>query len=123
MTWGRNEVGGLLMVGASIISALETAIFSKWVDAQIAGNANLSSLIAWIGFISITLTSVAWLASRVVMNQALPEGNKLKWKISILIILIYLLMAGGWLYAATKVDIVSVNSILQPKSAQTHRRG
>lgn len=102
MTWGRNEVGGLLMAGASIIVAIETALFSNWVDAQIANKNDLATTIAWVGFISIVLTSTAWFSSRVVMNSSLPSENKLKWKISLLIMLIYLIIATGWFCAANK---------------------
>lgn len=90
------------MVGAGIIAAFETAIFGKWVDAQIIGNTAISSLIAWVGFSSSILFGITWLVARVIMNAPLPANEKLSWKISSFFIVVYLVLALSWMIAASK---------------------
>jgi hypothetical protein len=100
MSWNRKEVAGLLMIGAGFISALQTAIFSKWVDAKIiVGSENspeVASIIAKIGFVSSLLCCFVWVVSRVIMDKSLPTDEKLSWRISSLFIILYISMALGW---------------------------
>ncbi len=100
MSWNRKEVAGLLMVGAGFISALQTAIFSKWVDAKITvGSENspeVASIVAQIGFVRSLLCCIVWLVSSVIMDNSFPTDDKLSWQISSLFIILYISMAVGW---------------------------
>ncbi len=106
MSWNRKEVAGLLMVGAGFISALQTAIFSKWVDAKISTDADASveiaKVVAEVGLASSLLCCIVWVTCRIVLNDSLQEKEKLSWKISSLFIILYLSMAAGWLIAVCK---------------------
>lgn len=99
MNWNRKEVGGLLLVGASVISGFQTALFSKWVDARLVNNQEVAKTIGMVGLISIAAMALIWLASRIVMNAKLSKQEKLNWRISLLFMLGFLAMAIGWFFA------------------------
>ena len=99
MAWNRKEVGNLLMVGAGIISAIQTAIFGKWVDAKIAGNDSMALAVSWLGVASTLTLSLAWIVSRFYMGRLLTGRDRLDWMIGISIIFVFVAIEAGWIFA------------------------
>lgn len=106
MSWNRKEVAALLMTGAGLISAIQTAIFSKWVDAKLqvlsaTGDvkSSLSSVlqaIEVVGLISTIVLSLAWVGSRFLMAKSLPPDDRLDWRVSALVVGVFGSIAAGW---------------------------
>ena len=109
MSWNRKEVATLLMTGAGFISAIQTAIFSKWVDAKLQllsapasslpGITGALHVIASVGFVSTLVLSTAWVGSRILMARSLTPGDRLDWRVSALVVCVYAGITIGWLLA------------------------
>lgn len=108
MSWNRKEVAALLMTGVAIINAIEIAIFSKWVDANIRiaeskshsdNLATILSVIEWVGFLSTLALSAVWIGSRTLMARNLPIDDRLDSRISASVIAVFAAIALGWVAA------------------------
>lgn len=106
MTWNRKEVATLLMTGAGIINAIETAIFSKWVDAklQLATSSTdsapslvtMTGVIAWVGVTSTIVLSGVWIGCRMMMARNLTVGEELDSRVTTLVVLVFVAIATAW---------------------------
>lgn len=106
MAWDRKEAAALLMAGAGVISGIEAALFSKWVDARLelakaaretsAPIESVVSLVTTVGLASITVLSVVWLICRWLLARSLPKEDRLDGRVSAAVCAVYVAIAIGW---------------------------
>jgi len=109
VTWDRKEVANLLMVGAGIIAAIQTAILGKWVDAKASqlsvatsegseGFERLADVVATVGLVSTVVLAGAWVACRYLLGRTLKD-DKLKISVASVVVGVYCAIAIGWTIA------------------------
>ena len=98
--WNRKEAATLLMTGASIIAALQAAVFGKYVDALIGEKQAAASLVAAVGFVSSFLLAATWWLCRYAFDRELKKQNEgLKPVISYAVLAILISIVIAWALA------------------------
>lgn len=80
------------MVGVGIISAIETALLSKWVDAKLTSSASsepIAHTISLIGVIFTPILSISWILCRHYMARRISGKEKLDKRVGISIIFVF----------------------------------